>query len=434
MYVGHPLVGAAAVVAVQHRGDGVDAQAVDVVALEPEQRVRDQEVAHLGAREVVDQRAPVGVEALARVGVFIESRAVELAQPVRVGREVRRHPVEQHADARGVRARDEAAESRGPAEARRRAVQADRLVAPRAVERMFGHGQQFEVGVAHLLRIWHQLIGQLGPGEEAIAVLHLAPPGAQVHLVDRDWRVERVGAAALGRRRQRCRQPRDDAGGLWAHLGLQRVGVGLERQQAAVACAQFVLVMRAAADARQEQLPHAALAAQPHRVAPAVPVVEVADDGDARGVGRPDGEAGAGHAVLDRQPRPQHLPRPQMRAFGEQPHVHLAEHRAVAVRVVERRFAAVVPAHLQPVVARRCAVARAFEEAGGVAALEAGEHSAAGRVEHGHRGRPRLEAAQLPAAVGARMCAEHGERVAVSRRADLGNLAGVQHAAADRFQ
>ena len=37
--------------------------------------------------------------ALARVGVLVQVRAVEEAQPVRVPGEVRRHPVEHHADA-----------------------------------------------------------------------------------------------------------------------------------------------------------------------------------------------------------------------------------------------------------------------------------------------------------------------------------------------
>ena len=96
-----PLAGLAAVVAVEHGGDRVDAQAVDAVALQPVQRIADQEVAHLGAAEVVDQRIPGRVEALARVGVFVQVRAVEARQsPVLVGGEVRRHPVEDQADAR----------------------------------------------------------------------------------------------------------------------------------------------------------------------------------------------------------------------------------------------------------------------------------------------------------------------------------------------
>jgi hypothetical protein len=50
--VGHPLARLAAVVAVEHRGDGIDAQAVDVVALQPIQRAGDQEAAHLAAAEL----------------------------------------------------------------------------------------------------------------------------------------------------------------------------------------------------------------------------------------------------------------------------------------------------------------------------------------------------------------------------------------------
>ncbi len=53
-FVGHPLAVFAAVVEVEHRGHGVDADPVDVVLVEPEQGVGDQEVADLVAAVVED--------------------------------------------------------------------------------------------------------------------------------------------------------------------------------------------------------------------------------------------------------------------------------------------------------------------------------------------------------------------------------------------
>ena len=111
----------ARVVEVEHRGHGVDADAVDVVLAQPEQRVGDQEVADLVAAVVEDQRAPVGVRAAARVGVLVQRGAVEAGQREVVAREVRGHPVEDHADAGLVQAVDELAEVVGRAEARRSA-------------------------------------------------------------------------------------------------------------------------------------------------------------------------------------------------------------------------------------------------------------------------------------------------------------------------
>ncbi len=97
--VRHPLAFFAAVVEVQHRGDRIDAQAVDVVLVEPEQGVGEQEVADFVAAVVEDHRAPVGMLALARVGVFVQRGAVELPQAVVIFGEVGRHPVDDHADA-----------------------------------------------------------------------------------------------------------------------------------------------------------------------------------------------------------------------------------------------------------------------------------------------------------------------------------------------
>ena len=75
--VRHPLALLARVVEVQHRRHGVDAQPVDVVLAQPEERVREQEVLHLGATEVEDVRAPVRMVAASRVVVLVERGAVE---------------------------------------------------------------------------------------------------------------------------------------------------------------------------------------------------------------------------------------------------------------------------------------------------------------------------------------------------------------------
>ena len=105
--IGDPLARLARVVQIEHGRHGIHAQAVDVILLQPEQRVRDQERAHFVAAVIEDQRAPVALLALARVGVLVERGAVEEGQAVRVLGEVRGHPVDDHADARLVAGIDE---------------------------------------------------------------------------------------------------------------------------------------------------------------------------------------------------------------------------------------------------------------------------------------------------------------------------------------
>ena len=63
----------------------------------------------LVAAVVEDQRAPVAVLALPRIGVLVERGAVEARETVRVLREVAGHPVEDHADAGLVAGVDEVA-------------------------------------------------------------------------------------------------------------------------------------------------------------------------------------------------------------------------------------------------------------------------------------------------------------------------------------
>src|SRR3546814_19889218 len=87
-----------------------------MVAIEPEKCVDVEKVPHLVAAVIVDQRIPVLVKALARVGVFIQVRSVETGETVRIGGKVAWHPVEQDADAGQLAAVDERGESLGTTE------------------------------------------------------------------------------------------------------------------------------------------------------------------------------------------------------------------------------------------------------------------------------------------------------------------------------
>jgi hypothetical protein len=99
VYVRHPLSRLAAVIEVEHGGDGVDAQAIDVVAVEPEERVALEKVGDLPPAVVIDQCIPVLVKPAAWVLVLIERRTIEAHKAVRVARKMRRHPVQDHPDA-----------------------------------------------------------------------------------------------------------------------------------------------------------------------------------------------------------------------------------------------------------------------------------------------------------------------------------------------
>src|SRR6187551_1638282 len=91
IFVRDPLAGLARVIAIEHRSDAVDAQTVDVIAIEPADRARDQERADLVSAVVEDVAAPVRVKATPRIRMLEQVRAVEVAEAVAVGRKVRRN-------------------------------------------------------------------------------------------------------------------------------------------------------------------------------------------------------------------------------------------------------------------------------------------------------------------------------------------------------
>ena len=290
---------------------------------------------------------------------------------------------------------------------------------------MLAHGQQLEVGEAHVLRVGDERVGELVPAQEAVAV-DMAPPRAEVHFVDAHRRIERVGALALRRRGGDGRQRADDARGGRAQLGLQRERVGLERQQLAVARADLVLVGRADGHARHEDLPDAALATQPHPVAACVPVIEVADDAHLRRVRRPHREGGARDALQLAHDRPQHLVGTQVRALAQQPGVGLAEDGRESIGILQHRGAAVAPVRAQAV-GIGGQIQRAFEEAVGVARRQLALRRGVRARQHRDSRGTGQDDAQPAAAVGVGMRAEHGERVAVVRGADAVDLGVGEH-------
>src|SRR5947209_6821855 len=64
-----PAPGGSAVIEVEHRGDGVNTQPVNVALAEPEERVGDEKISDLVATVVENVRAPIGM--LAETRVFV---------------------------------------------------------------------------------------------------------------------------------------------------------------------------------------------------------------------------------------------------------------------------------------------------------------------------------------------------------------------------
>src|SRR5829696_767176 len=121
--------------------------------------------------------------------MLVERRAVEPAEPVRVGREMPRHPVEPQPDPGPMARVDKGAEIVRAAMPRGRREQRDRLVAPRAVEREFGDRQYLYMREAEIGDVRHELLGQFAVGQVAAALPVVAAPGAEMHLVYRDRRL-----------------------------------------------------------------------------------------------------------------------------------------------------------------------------------------------------------------------------------------------------
>ena len=162
MSVRDPLAGRARIVEVEHRGDRIDAQRVDAVLLEPEERVRRQEVRDLPSGRNCRSAcsSPCGSP-----GADPRARRAPCRRSGRAhGRPRGSAPGTQSMMTRKfglVAGVHQPAKAFRVAEAGGRREQADRLVAPGAAERMLGDRQELEMREAHIGRVGDEALGEL---------------------------------------------------------------------------------------------------------------------------------------------------------------------------------------------------------------------------------------------------------------------------------
>ena len=165
----------------------------------------------------------------------------------------------------------------------------------------------------------------------------------------------------------------------------------------------------------QEQFPHPAFGAPAHRVAPAIPAVEVADHRDALRVGRPDGECRAARAIQGGRVGAQLLPGPQVPPFGQQPDIHVAQPRAEAVSVLKLEMP-VAEVGGQSVSRQIRAIDAAGVQAQPFGVGQGGDDGAALGGQRLHRRRPWQEGAKYPGAGPVPVRTQVGEGVAAAPR------------------
>ncbi len=160
MDIGNPLAGLAAIVEVEHRSDRIDPQSVDVVAIEPEQRIRFEEVGNFAPAEIVDKRVPILVQPQPRILILIQCCSVEASQTVRIAGKMCRNPIDQHAYAVLMAAINETHKGLWRTETGRRGKQADGLISPRARKGMLTNRQELNVRKAEIANIRNELTGE----------------------------------------------------------------------------------------------------------------------------------------------------------------------------------------------------------------------------------------------------------------------------------
>ncbi len=153
--------------------------------VQPEARGTDQKAAHLVASVIVDDAFPVRVHALPGVFMLVKMGSVEKHQAMFVAGKMRRHPVQDDADAVLVQVVDQKHEILRGAVAAGGCKEPQCLVSPGAVEGVLHYRQELHMGEPHGQHILGERSCHLRIGEKAVAVFRHPAPGAQMNFIDR---------------------------------------------------------------------------------------------------------------------------------------------------------------------------------------------------------------------------------------------------------
>ncbi len=324
-----------------------------MVFLQPEQGARKEKVGHFPAAVVEDQRSPVPVFPLPRIGVLVKVRPVEHGEPVRVLREVGGDPVEENPDSLLVAAVDKGHEFDRVAVPGCGGEIPERLIPPGAVERVLGDGEKLDVGVPHLPDIGDELVRQLPVRQVAGGIPLLPLPRSEVDLVGRNGFFEKIACAPAGHPRLvppgvpvDVADDRSRPGRVFVAEG---VGVGLEEKLPGFPGADLEFVDLPLAKPGDENFPDAALPSVAHRVPAAVPVVEIPHHGHPPGVGGPHGTGDPGHPLHLREVTPEFPVQLEVGPLPEQVDVEVGEDAVEAIRVLLLPAVALVVFDLDPV-------------------------------------------------------------------------------------
>jgi hypothetical protein len=148
-----------------------------MILVEPEQRVADQKTSHLITAIVKNESVPIGVLSFPRVGMLVKVSSVEIAETGFIFREVRRNPVENHADPALMKIVHEIHEVGGSSKAAGGSEIAGRFVSPRTIKGVLHHGEQFHVGETGVVDIVRQQRGYFAVTEPPVIFLGHASPG-----------------------------------------------------------------------------------------------------------------------------------------------------------------------------------------------------------------------------------------------------------------
>ena len=309
MLIRLPLAILSAIIQIQHIGHSINAEAINMILIHPENSIGNQKALYLGTAIIKIGGTPASIICSLRIVGFIQIPAIKISQTMIILTEMTWYPVHNNTDTCLMCLVNQITQIIRSTKTAGSGIVASSLIAPRAVERMLTQRHKLYVGIIHILHIVNKLVSQFPIGQGL--ALSIPPPGAKVNLIGQHRLA--IGLSPLLFLLPLLILPlimihiKDTGSGSWWHLAIIPIWISFHNMRAAMLWHNSIFVNISLLDAWDKDLPDLSILNAGHFIYPGIPIVKLTNYADRFGIRSPYAEANALLAILLGDMCSQHL-------------------------------------------------------------------------------------------------------------------------------
>ena len=319
MLIGLPFATLSAVIQIQHIGHSINAKAINMILIHPENSIGNQKALYLSAAIIKIGGTPTSIVCPLRIVGFIQIPAIKISQTMIIFTEMTRHPVHNNPNTCLMCLVNQITQIIRSTETTGGCIIASSLITPGTFKWVLTQRHKLYMGIVHILHIVYQLVSQFPIGQSF--ALCIPTPGTNMNLIGQHRLAIRLGTLLaflpfLILPLIMIHIKNTGSGSRW-HLAIIPIWVSLHNMRAAMLWHNSIFVNISLLEAWDKDLPDLPILNAGHFIYPGIPIVKLTNYADRFGIRSPYAEANALLAILLGDMCSQHLISPAVSSLME---------------------------------------------------------------------------------------------------------------------